>query len=353
MTHTCPQCGREFTGHNHRKFCSLSCLASSKTGARNAKWRGGRIQYADGKYVAVHNPQQRQMFSSHVAEHILLAEKALGKPLPVKAIVHHIDHDGLHNVNSNLVVCQESYHALIHYREKIVMAGGHPSRHKICGGCAQLKETSEFGTMHRRGHLTLNSQCKSCRRVAFRMYRKSPAYKLRHTPQASETSKRMSRLLENPALKKKWADAQLGRKHTAETKMKMRQNQLGSKNSHWNENASQRSGRDRAQRMYPDIPPCRICGGKAERHHKDHNTKNNDPSNIDFLCRKDHFSVHFPTPEHIERNAKIINLRFNQNLTVKQIASVLNITKGIAMSVISNYRRAQIGKAASSGKALH
>lgn len=42
--------------------------------------------------------------------------------------------------------------------------------------------------------------------------------------------------------------------------------------------------------MYPGNHQCEIaeCGRKAERHHKDGNTRNNDRSNIAFLCNKHH-----------------------------------------------------------------
>lgn len=56
---------------------------------------------------------------------------------------------------------------------------------------------------------------------------------------------------------------------------------------------SRRSGRSRAYRLYPEIGPCARCGAaKAERHHRDGNTKNNTPSNIEPLCRACHVREH-------------------------------------------------------------
>ena len=44
--------------------------------------------------------------------------------------------------------------------------------------------------------------------------------------------------------------------------------------------------------MYPTIGPCSHCGNdKAERHHRDGNTANNEPSNIDITCRRCHMST--------------------------------------------------------------
>ena len=64
---------------------------------------------------------------------------------------------------------------------------------------------------------------------------------------------------------------------------------LGEKNPQWKgDNATQHSGRGRAIRKHSLIP-CEICElNKTERHHKDGNTLNNNPDNIQFLCRKHH-----------------------------------------------------------------
>lgn len=55
-----------------------------------------------------------------VYEHIWLAEKALGKRLPPKAIVHHMNGDPADNFTPfNLVICpNQAYHLLLHRRAK-------------------------------------------------------------------------------------------------------------------------------------------------------------------------------------------------------------------------------------------
>lgn len=66
---------------------------------------------------------------------------------------------------------------------------------------------------------------------------------------------------------------------------------VGASNVNWRGDAvSEQGGRQRARRMYPGLRDCEIrgCGGKAERHHKDGNTRNNAPQNIAFLCNKHH-----------------------------------------------------------------
>ena len=56
------------------------------------------------------------------------------------------------------------------------------------------------------------------------------------------------------------------------------------------DSASIKSGRCRAERIF-DIQPCEMCGESAkriDRHHKDGDTRNNERSNIKFLCRRCH-----------------------------------------------------------------
>uniref|UniRef100_A0A6H2A0B5 Putative homing endonuclease n=1 Tax=viral metagenome TaxID=1070528 RepID=A0A6H2A0B5_9ZZZZ len=61
----------------------------------------------------------------YVKEHILIAEKALGKLLPEKAVIHHIDGNPSNNIPSNLVICQDNgYHLLLHRRQRAYKACG-------------------------------------------------------------------------------------------------------------------------------------------------------------------------------------------------------------------------------------
>lgn len=64
----------------------------------------------------------------------------------------------------------------------------------------------------------------------------------------------------------------------------------GDNHPNWiGDSVSEKSGRSRALRMYRDIGPCAVCGNeKAERHHVDGNTANNEESNIEIVCRKCH-----------------------------------------------------------------
>ena len=71
--------------------------------------------------------------------HVVIAETALGKPLPKRAEVHHVDGVKFNNAHSNLVICQDhAYHMLLHVRARVVRAGGNPNTQRICFRCRKL-----------------------------------------------------------------------------------------------------------------------------------------------------------------------------------------------------------------------
>lgn len=103
---------------------------------------------------------QRQGFR----EHRIIAERALGHPLPVGAEVHHVDGNKKNNVNSNLVICENrKYHSLLHMRQRIVRVGGDPDVHRICSSCKRLLAMTSFNKNKAAyGDDGLCKQCKDC-----------------------------------------------------------------------------------------------------------------------------------------------------------------------------------------------
>lgn len=73
-----------------------------------------------------------------------IAEKALGKPLPKGAQVHHLDVDPTHNHPTNLVVCPDAaYHMLIERRGRAYKATGHADWLK-CIYCKQYDDPKKL-----------------------------------------------------------------------------------------------------------------------------------------------------------------------------------------------------------------
>lgn len=101
-------------------------------GSQNPFWNPARItpagyELGDTKY-----------------RHIEMAEKALGKRLPPGAIVHHHDGNRSNNINTNLVICENTaYHALLHQRQRAMAACGNPDW-RICRICGQYDSPSNM-----------------------------------------------------------------------------------------------------------------------------------------------------------------------------------------------------------------
>lgn len=145
-----------------------------RRGPDNPCWKGGRNLHPRG-YVRVSVPGHPRGYggASYVFEHILVAERALGRLVPVTAHVHHVDGDKANNAPGNLVVCQDAaYHRLLHQRTDAWLATGNADARKCCR-CGEYGDQSDIRISRRHAyHRTCHRE--HCRRVGLARKKLTP-----------------------------------------------------------------------------------------------------------------------------------------------------------------------------------
>lgn len=108
------------TLQTHRRKWGLPLLRKARTSGENhASWRGG--EYIDRWGYKMVVARDRNYLNPYSAEHVVIAEKMIGRMLiKGKEVVHHINGDKGDNRPENLLVCNKSQHRIFHRQlEKI------------------------------------------------------------------------------------------------------------------------------------------------------------------------------------------------------------------------------------------
>lgn len=107
----------------------------------------------------------RNITEVYVFTHVLIAEKALGKPLPPGAKVHHVNGKRGDNSRGNHVICQDqAFHMLLHRRMRALKACGNAGWER----CTHCKKYDAPEKLSKTGKCYYH---KSCRKHYTREYR--------------------------------------------------------------------------------------------------------------------------------------------------------------------------------------
>lgn len=128
--------------------------------AEDVRRRRGQGSIREGGYLLLNKNGESKL------EHRRIIEKALGHPIPEKAIPHHVDGNGGNNETTNLVLCDsQAYHMLLHQRTRAYRACGHAGW-RFCRYCHKYDHPDN---MYHEPN-AVNSFHRECDRIAKRAY---------------------------------------------------------------------------------------------------------------------------------------------------------------------------------------
>ncbi len=126
---------------------------------KNPAWNGGIRNGQDGRIFILKPEHYRADINGYVLRSVLLAEKALGGPIPNGALVHHFDGNPA-NDHKNLILCENNkYHHLLHQRKRAYDACGRADWRK-CRYCKRYDNPANLYISPGRG-LACHKYCKN------------------------------------------------------------------------------------------------------------------------------------------------------------------------------------------------
>ena len=142
----------------------------------NPNWGGGKSIDPKGKALVLYPQHPRANNNGYVFEHILIAERALGKKISKDTPIHHINENISDNHNSNLVVCEShAYHKFLHCRKRALEASGNKNWRK-CRECKRYDDPKNMSIHTRKKHsnVYIHKKCHALRMARWR--KKNPDY---------------------------------------------------------------------------------------------------------------------------------------------------------------------------------
>lgn len=110
-----PMYGKKHSDEAKRKISEAR--KGKYTGENHPGWKGGKSVTGNG-YIQIHMPEHHRARNGYVFEHILEAEKKIGRKLLPNEIVHHKNRDKKDNSPENLEVLDRGEHTILHSKER-------------------------------------------------------------------------------------------------------------------------------------------------------------------------------------------------------------------------------------------
>lgn len=116
--------GREWAKYGHKGHAAWSKASIEShriavSGAKSGRWIGGRRLRGDGYIEILRKDHPRAKSTGYVLEHIVVAERLIGRALQPLEVIHHRDHNRQNNSPENLqVLPSQAEHMKLHRRVK-------------------------------------------------------------------------------------------------------------------------------------------------------------------------------------------------------------------------------------------